>query len=509
MSVSLKLALLISACAFALYAWTAAPTLAWGGGDSAKLAIWVHRGEIGYAAESHPLYVTLGRLFASLPLEGDLAYRLNLFSGFGAALAVGAMTLLCGEVTGSPFAAACAAGALALSHTFWMHATLTEVYALHLFLLLSALACLLRWGRTGRDRDLCLSAFFVGAGVANHILTVWALPGVVYFIGSRRKGQGTRVPFRLSPFPFPLWAGVGMAGCIGASPLLCALARGASQDGLWPAFRAALGLGGAGHIVFNGTRIPLYIAYLFYQFPVAGFALGGVGLYALFRQNRRVAHLLLLIGVPYLLFPVVWDFRDHYQFALSFYACFAAGIAPGVCALRSRFPGRAVAALTLGLLLALPVAAYTAAPALCRRLRIDPIRARTLPYRDNARYFLNPSRRGDDGARRYGTETLRAVAPNALIVGDYTPALILTYFQAAESLRRDVDIRFTVDVREQLRLIAEQIDRRPVYVATLESRTDLPIHLYLRRDALPPEYEVIPTPPVFRIVRNPSPVPSP
>ena len=436
LSASTKTALLLSACAFALYAWTAAPTLAWGGGDSAKLAIWVHRGEIGYAAESHPLYVTLGRLFAALPLGGDLACRLNLFSGFGAALAVGATVLLCGEVTGSAFAAACAAGALALSHTFWMHATLTEVYALHLFLLLSALTGLLRWGRTGRDRDLCLSAFFLGAGVANHILTVWALPGVAYFVWSRPHPPPPRFARRPLPLPlgegggrgrvrsaFRLWRGAGLAGCLGASSLLYAMARGASQDGLWPALRAALGLDGAGHVVFNGARIPLYMAYLFYQFPVAGFALGGVGLYALFRRNRRAAHLLLLIGVPYLLFPVVWDFRDHYQFALSFYACFAVGIAPGVCALRSRFPGRAAAALTLGLLLALPVAAYAAAPALCRWLRIDLVRARTLPYRDNARYFLNPSRRGDDGARRYGTEALRAVAPNALIVGDYTPEI--------------------------------------------------------------------------------------
>jgi hypothetical protein len=197
--------ILISACAFALYAWTAAPTLTWGGGDSAKLALWVHRGEIGHAAESHPLYVLLGRAFAALPLGGDLAHRLNLFSALCAALAVGAMFLLCGEAGKSVFGAACASVALALSHTFWLHAVLTEVYALHLLLLLSALACLLRWDRTGRHRYLYLSALLFGAGLANHILTAWALPGVAYFVLSGCRGFSPHPGSRCSPPLSHLW----------------------------------------------------------------------------------------------------------------------------------------------------------------------------------------------------------------------------------------------------------------------------------------------------------------
>ncbi|MSS71988.1 MAG: DUF2723 domain-containing protein [Candidatus Latescibacteria bacterium] len=518
----MRIGLLTFVCALILYVWTAAPTIAWGGGDSAKLALWVHRGEIGYAAESHPLYVTLGRLFASLPLGGDLAYRLNLFSAVCAALAVCAMCVLCGELTGSAFAAACAAAAFALSHTFWLHAVLTEVYALHLLLLLSALACLLRWDRTGKNRDLYLSAGLLGAGVANHILTVWALPGVVYLIWSRGRVAPHPPPFQgakpLSPPPSPtrggregagggrggvrLLGGVVAAGCLGASPLLYAMAKGASQFGLFSVFRTATGLGSAGHITFHLERLPLYGAYLFYQFPALGFALGWVGLYRLFRRDRRIALALALIGVPYLLFPVVWDFRDHYQFALSFYACFAVGIAPGICALSHRLSGRRVEALALGLLIGLPLITYASAPALCRLLHVDPVRARTLPHRDNARYFLWPSKRGDDGARRYGTGALRAVAPDAVIVGDYTPALVLTYLREVEGLRPDVTIRYTADVQEQLRLIAEQIDHRPVYAATLEDRAGLSARLYLRRDTLPPDYEVIPEPPVYRVVKK-------
>jgi len=292
------------------------------------------------------------------------------------------------------------------------------------------------------------------------------------------------------------------AGCVGASPLLFALWEGASHAGLWTALRSATGLGSAGHVTFHAGRLPLYLAYLFYQFPAAGFALGWAGHLALFRRDRRTALALALIGLPCLLFPAVWDFRDHYQFALSFYACFAVGMAPGVCALRERLPGIRPAALTLGLLVGLPLITYASAPALCRALHIDLVRARTLPYRDNARYFLWPSRRGDDGARRYGTETLRAVAPDALIVGDYTPALVLAYFRDVEGLRPDVEVRHTADVSEQLRLIAQHIDHRPVYVATLEERPGLPARLYLRRDTLPPDYEIIPSPPVFRIVKK-------
>jgi hypothetical protein len=483
--------LLLSASALALYAWTAAPTLSWGGGDSAKLSIWVHREEIGYAAESHPLYVLLGRLFSALPLGGDLAYRLNRFSGFCAALAVGVLFRLCRGLTGSDLAAAGASAAFAVSHTFWLHAVLAEVYALHLLLLLGLLACLLLWDRSGKDRHLCLAAGCFGAGVANHILTAWALPGVVWWVAGRRDPPRARTL---------LWAAV-WAGA-GALPLLVPLGFGWMRVGFAEAFRTAAGIGSARSLVFRPERIGLYLAYLFYQFPGVGFVLGGIGFRMLYRANRRAALFLAWVGIPYLLFPLMWDFRDHYQFALSFYACFAVGIAPGLRALQGRLPGRSAAVLALGLLCGLPVCAYASAPAFCRWLRVDPVRARSLPYRDPLRYFLWPSKRGDDGARRYGTGALRVLAPGAVVVGDYTPSLVLSYFREVEGLRPDVEIRFTAGVSEQLRIVAEQIDRRPVYAAALEDRPGLPADLYLCRESLAPLYEAVPESPVYRIRRR-------
>ena len=486
-----SIGLLVAACALALYAWTAAPTITWGGGDSAKLAVWVHGVQMGHSSESHPLYVALGWIFASLPLGGDLPYRLNLFSGFCGALAVYAMFVLCRHLTGSSFAAACASSALALSHTFWLHSVITEVYALHLLLLLSSLASAIRWSLGGADRHLRLGALFFGAGVANHLLTVWALPGLACLVLSQRG--------RIRP---RLLLGAAIAAGLGAGPLFYALVKAASQHGLMTSLRDAAGLGSSAYLVFHPQRLPQYLAYLFYQFPLVGFLLGWVGYGRLFTQDRRTGLALALVSVPYLLFPLIWDFRDHYQFALSFYACFAIAIAPGVMAMRRRLSARWFEILTACLLLALPPCLYAAAPGLSWLLGVDVVRARTLPHRDNARYFLWPPKRGDDGASRYGAEALSALSPNAVIVGDYTPAMVLIYLQKVEGLRPDVDIRDPATVDEQLRIIQDRIDHQAVYVAALEDRTDLPPHLYLTRNALPPGLLAVPAPPVYRIVRS-------
>ena len=480
----------ISACAFLLYYWTAAPTLTWGGGDSAKLAIWVFQGEVGYAPESHPLYVILGRIFAWLPLGGDLAYRLNLFSAFCSGLAVYAMFLITRRMAGTDFPAACASSALALSHTFWLHAVITEVYALHILFLLVTLGSFLRWAGSGESLYLYLASGLFGAGVSNHILMTWAVPGIIYLLISHRRELRTR-----------LVIGSLASCCLGLSPLIFAWIQGAQTSGFLETLRVAAGIGYAGSLNFQGGRLPLYLAYLFYQFPVVGFALGWIGLPWLIRRNRPAFLALTLSGIPYLLFPLMWDFRDHYQFALSFYACFAALIAPGVCALRERLTRGALTPLALLLLIAFPLSTYATTPFLSRAFGIDLVKARTLPYRDNASYFLNPSKRGDDGARRYASETLKILAPNAVIVGDYTPALVMTYLQDVEGLRPDIRIYYTSHVKEQLRLISEWIDHRPVYVATLETR-GLPSDLYLRRESLLPDYEAIPTPPVFRIEKG-------
>ena len=86
---ALRVALVLSAAAFGLYLFTAAPDL--GLVDSAELALTCATGGVPHPP-GVPLYRLLGGLFANLPVSTP-ARALNLMSAFFAALAVGATFL--------------------------------------------------------------------------------------------------------------------------------------------------------------------------------------------------------------------------------------------------------------------------------------------------------------------------------------------------------------------------------------------------------------------------------
>ena len=124
--------------ALACYLQTVAPGLSWrnGGADGGDLAAAVASLGVPHPP-GYPTYVLLGRAWAALPLGGDLAYRLNLLSAAGAALAGGlaAATLLrLGRQVGAgglplAFAGLLAGLMLALAPLTWSQATIAEVYA--------------------------------------------------------------------------------------------------------------------------------------------------------------------------------------------------------------------------------------------------------------------------------------------------------------------------------------------------------------------------------------------
>src|SRR5437764_1229831 len=79
------------------------------------------------------------RMLARIPI-GSIAWRTNVLSAVCAAVAVGVLYLVAVHITRRRAAAALAALAFAVSHTHWLHAVRTEVYAL--FTVLFALTLL-------------------------------------------------------------------------------------------------------------------------------------------------------------------------------------------------------------------------------------------------------------------------------------------------------------------------------------------------------------------------------
>src|SRR6266508_3713955 len=168
---SVGVGLVVVTVAMTAYLHTLAPTISWrnDGSDSGDLASAVATLGIPHPP-GYPTYVLLGHAWAALPLGGDLAYRLNLFSAVGAALgaALTAVTVLrigreIGLVGWMLSAGAVFGGmSLALAPLTWSQATIAEVYAPGLVFLTLVSLLVLAWREPLRARSLGLAAFLGG-----------------------------------------------------------------------------------------------------------------------------------------------------------------------------------------------------------------------------------------------------------------------------------------------------------------------------------------------------------
>jgi hypothetical protein len=167
---------LVFAVTFAVYAWTASPSLGWL--DSPEFV--AASAELGVAhSPGHPVPALLGKLCALLPF-GDLPFRVNLASALLGAVAALALTAAAEQALRSTAprlgaharaALAAAAGLIyAFSWAAWTQSVRAEVYALQAALLAAATGAVLAYTRDrGRDpRPLYLAGLFTGLGLANH-----------------------------------------------------------------------------------------------------------------------------------------------------------------------------------------------------------------------------------------------------------------------------------------------------------------------------------------------------
>jgi tetratricopeptide (TPR) repeat protein len=192
----LSLAGWVAVATFAVYLATVCPTVPFGDGGELIAAA----ASLGVAhPPGYPLYTSLGWLALQV-LPGEPALRMNLLSALFGALTCGALTWLLFKVTGSRIAAVASALALAVSSTMWKVSTVTEVYTLHLFLivLLSCAAFVTGTApeRRGRRIGLLVGAAALGLGLAHHPTIVLALPAAAVLAAAPRDGSSKSRPRR-------------------------------------------------------------------------------------------------------------------------------------------------------------------------------------------------------------------------------------------------------------------------------------------------------------------------
>lgn len=234
---------------------------------------------------SYPVYSMAGRLFSELPL-GNPAYRLNILSALFTAAAWAILFLFLAESFNTP-AAFVAVLMGATSYHFWTHALVSEMYSLNLFFLISIL-----WA-VHRQR-LPLAAFLFGLGLANRpdlLLTLPALLILLPFHSPFLKGEMAQIvfffilglsaylylPLRALQHPWMNWNDPSTL-----DRLIRTLLRrgyGSTLDLLSTSYRT-------GENFFS--ELILYGRHLCMDFLWIGPLLGGLGVFALYRTDRRL-----------------------------------------------------------------------------------------------------------------------------------------------------------------------------------------------------------------------------
>jgi len=373
----LLLPLLLGAVALALYLRCLAPGVLQGDAGELQFAPYL----LGLPHPTgYPLYSLLGWAWSHLLPFGSVAYRMNLFSAFWAALAVAllypaARALLRQSLPGlsllvERLTAVLASALLAVTPTFWSQAVIAEVYGFNTFLFVLLFYLLLTWGErhsageepathSGRrpgDGLLLLAALTFGLGLAHHRTTLLLIPGVLAYVLAvdRRIFRRGRLLLRALPLLLaPLLLYLYIPWRAPATPYLhLALAPGRTlhlYEGTCAGFLAFV-LGGAygGSLdpgIDLGARLAMAARFLHDDLGYAVLALALAGLVALLALRRR--RVLALTGLSLLAlaaFNLFYTIGDIVVLFIPVYLLVVLWAAAGVACLGrlvGRLPGLA------------------------------------------------------------------------------------------------------------------------------------------------------------------------
>lgn len=202
---------------FAVYSFTVCPVVSFiDAGELAAVAT-----VLGIAHPTgYPFFTLFGRLVAMLPFGAEEVFRLNFFSAFLTAGAVGWIfktAALFGRTkifggqrvpVSNHFLLAAGTLALGFSTTWWTQAVAVEVYSLHLLFLALLLYTFVKGGEEQAadarvvSPYLLLFAFVLGLSFTNHLTTMLLAPAFLYLyvrtFGLGRESLSRLV--RLTPF---------------------------------------------------------------------------------------------------------------------------------------------------------------------------------------------------------------------------------------------------------------------------------------------------------------------
>jgi len=334
-----------------IYLLTLAPTITWAhdGADGGDLITGAYTLGVPHPP-GYPAYCLLGWLFAHLPV-GDIAWRFNLMSATGAALAALGLYAAVMEWQreagyDTPVAGLGAAWGLAFVPVLWSQALIAEVYAINAAFVALTLWLSLRARRMGTAWAATGLAWGLSLGM--HLTGLALMPVIIWALVTRRRG-------RSSPQAFLLWLLGTTLGLSTYVYLPLRAGRGAitwgdptTLSGWWWLVSGALYRGYAFTLPLEAVpaRLLALMRYLASGFGPTGVVLGVIGMRSLMHQRRKFARetgrefaretggkLLLASGVSWLLYAayaIGYDTADSYVYLIPTLIIFALWLGEGL-----------------------------------------------------------------------------------------------------------------------------------------------------------------------------------
>jgi hypothetical protein len=428
---------LVFAGAMVLYAVSCGPGILWQDSGRMVYRVWHNdlEGKLGLAV-AHPLYIAAGILAKCIP-GGDFAWRINLMTGFFAAVAAANLFLLMRLWLGRSRPAVIGTIGLAVSWTFWANAAMAEVYSLYAALLFTELIFLLQYMRSRKVGYLYLLGLFNGLAVADHM---WGIFGFICY-GTFAVVLLSRRRIRLRDFGVFLLLWVVGAGLYEYLIVKNIVLTGDVAGTLSSAFFGNVWRGSVLNTSISFKTVVENFIFIGLNFPTPNLLLLAVGVCVLYKKApaRAFANILAVMLVLYFLFAFRYTVPDRHVFFLPVYCIFAVLIALGADFVIERARRKMVSVLLLCFAL-LPIGVYFLTPTLGRVVYKQLGNRRQLPYRDAYSYFLQPWKTGYRGSERFAIEALNSAEDNAIIYADTTTAYPLLYAQEVLGRRKDVKI---------------------------------------------------------------------
>ncbi len=441
---------------FALfYGYHLAPGVLWG--EPARRALIVlDRNVALFDGGNHALGTLVGIIFSLLP--GDLAWTQNLMSAVFGVLALAALGLFLRDCGLSPAASAGGAVALGVSHTFWLMSVVAETYTLAALLLVLYLQACRRFLEDPSPVRGLLALFLPFLCATHHMLFLLFPPvaGIFFAFALPSVRRFWVLANVVLAATGAAWLSWGPGGSAFRHTLAVHFAHWFQP---WLLFREIGGLAG----------------YLAFQFPGPALLSGGVGIFLMWRRDRRWTCLVLLLFAAISVFASAYAVNRKFYLLVPAYLLFALFVAEGIEALGRRRPLWAWG--TVFLSAATPLLVYGIVSAHPSARAWHPALAREIPCRNAQRYLLWPGKHGEDGASRFSRELLAAAGPRGVILADYTVWAPVRYVGSVEGLGAEPFMTDNIGpgepeaLRERLAGVIDPAlaSGRPVVLATPES----------------------------------------